>query len=120
MIVSGKKKLGRRSVKEAKTRLGSRSPDVVLIDHLLSNDLKLSERSSSKLRRDRDVGGVSAARNHDAPNAGHIVPGIECVPSAIQEDLEPGAKIHWRRILRYTNIAGIARAIARRDVHATA
>src|SRR5262245_51707560 len=47
---------------------------------------------------ERHVGGIAPARHHDPADAGNVVPGIERVPSASE----------------------IARAIARRDVHAAA
>src|SRR6202000_476409 len=49
-----------------------------------------------------------------------VVPGVEGKPSPTEEHLEPGAEVHGRRIARYSDVAQIARAIARRNIHAPA
>ncbi len=46
--------------------------------------------------------------------------GVHRVPVAAEIDLEPGAEIHRRRVRRHADIAEIAGAVARRDVHAAA
>jgi hypothetical protein len=50
---------------------------------------------------------------------GHVS-GIEGIPFALQEDLEPGAEVHWRRVPGYTDITKIAGAVAGRVFRATA
>jgi MFS family permease len=69
---------------------------------------------------ERHVGGVAPARHHDAADAGNVVAGIERVPAAAEIDLEPGAEIHRLGLGRNADVAEIAGAIARRDVHAAA
>ena len=46
--------------------------------------------------------------------------GVEGVPAAAEIDLEPGAEIHRLRLGRHADVAEIAGAVARRDVHAAA
>ena len=49
-----------------------------------------------------------------------VVAGVERVPAPAQKDFEPGAEVHRRRVGRNADVAEIAGAIARRDVHAAA
>ena len=46
--------------------------------------------------------------------------GVEGKPSPVKKYFEPGAEIHWGRIARDADIAEIAGAVARWNVHATA
>src|SRR4030095_2153088 len=70
--------------------------------------------------RDGNIGGVASPGHQDAPDPGSVVPCIECVPLPGEIDFEPGAEIHRRRIRRNTDIAEIARAVARWNIHASA
>src|ERR1700683_459652 len=45
---------------------------------------------------------------------------IERVPAIAEINLEPGGEIHRRLVRRHADVAEIAGAIARRDVHAAA
>ena len=67
-----------------------------------------------------DVGGVAAARHHDAPDPRLIVPGVEGMPAPVEKDFEPGGKVHRRRIRGHADVAEIAGAVARRHVHGAA
>ena len=49
-----------------------------------------------------------------------VVAGVERVPLAGQIDLEPAGEIHRRGIAGHADVAEIAGAVARRDVHAAA
>src|SRR4029450_4528642 len=49
-----------------------------------------------------------------------IVAGIEGEPATVQIHLEPGGEIHRRGIAGHADVAEIAGAIARRDIHAAA
>src|SRR5580658_1011229 len=49
-----------------------------------------------------------------------VVPGVEREPAPVEEHLEPGAKIHRRRIGGNTDVAQVSGAIAGGDVHAPA
>src|SRR4029077_11886448 len=64
--------------------------------------------------------GITAARDHDAADPRTIVARIEGKPAPIKIHLKPGAEIHRRRIGRNADVAEVARAIARRDIHAAA
>jgi hypothetical protein len=48
------------------------------------------------------------------------VPGIECVPAASKISFKPRTEVQGRWIWRYPDVTQIARAIARRNVHAAA
>ena len=54
------------------------------------------------------------------PMRGMLWRGVERVPFAVEEDLEPGGEIHRRRIGRHADVAEIAVHVARRNVHAAA
>ena len=59
-------------------------------------------------------------RDQDAPDARNIVAGIECVPLAAKIRLEPSGEIHRAVRRLHPDLAEIARAIARRNIHAAA
>src|SRR5580704_2719252 len=69
---------------------------------------------------DRDVGGVTAARDEDASDAGDVVSRIERVPGTSEIGLEPSGEVHRRGVLGDADVAEIPGAIARGDVQATA
>src|SRR5215207_6261643 len=99
----------------------SLEPGVVTTSSLLeSYDLEARKSARAEARRERDVGRVASPGHQDAPDPGSVVPCIECVPLFGQIDFEPGAEIHRRRIRRNTDIAEIARAVARWNIHAPA
>src|SRR5215210_2136193 len=83
-------------------------------------DLEARKGAWTEACRDRHVGGVASPGHQDTPDPGRVVPCIERVPLSGQIDLEPGAEIHRRRIRRNTDIAEIPRAVASRDIHASA
>src|SRR5262249_17764630 len=55
-----------------------------------------------------------------AADARHVVAGVEGEPAAAEIDLEPGAEIHRIGLRWHADVAEIAGAVARRDVHAAA
>ena len=81
---------------------------------------KLHQVHPPEARGQRHVGGVAAGAHQDAADARHVVARIERVPLAGQIDLEPAGEIHRRGIAGHADVAEIAGAIARRDVHAAA
>jgi hypothetical protein len=44
----------------------------------------------------------------------------KCVPAAAEIGFEPSAEIHWGIVERHADIAEVAGAVARRNVHAAA
>src|ERR1700744_4251987 len=82
--------------------------------------LEALERVLAEGHGDRHVARVAAARHHDAADARRVVARVEGVPAVAEEDLEPGAEVHRIRHRRDADVAEIARAIARGDVHAAA
>src|SRR5688572_65808 len=68
---------------------------------------------------DRDVGSVAAARDQHPADARRVVAGVESVPMAAEEGLEPRSEIH-RTGRRHADVTQVTGAVARRDVHAPA
>ena len=87
---------------------------------LVGDHLEARERARAERGHDRDVGGVASACHQDAADARLVVAGIERVPAAAEIDFEPSAEIHRRRVERHADVAEIAGAVARRNVHAAA
>src|ERR1700722_16452035 len=69
---------------------------------------------------DRDVGGVAAAGDEDASDAGDVVARIEGVPGAPEVGLEPSGEVHRRGVLGNADVPQIPGAITCGNVHATA
>src|SRR5258706_10338415 len=69
---------------------------------------------------DSDVGGVAAARDQYPADARRVVAGVERVPAAVEEDLEPRGEIHWTIWRRHSHVAEVARRGARGGIHAPA
>src|ERR1700675_2884831 len=88
--------------------------------YLVGGDAEAHELVRAERGGDGDVGGVAAARDQDAADARLVVTGIEGVPTVADIGLEPGAEIHRRGVGGHADVAEIAGAIARRDVHAAA
>jgi hypothetical protein len=49
-----------------------------------------------------------------------IVTRIERVPTTVQQNLEPGAEVHWSGIAGHADIAKIAGAVPGRNIRAAA
>ena len=88
------------------------------VDEFVGDDRELGERALTKSGADRDIGGIAPAGHKDPANSRLIVPRVEGVPARAEIDFKPGAEIHWRRVRRDADIAKVAGAISRRDVHA--
>ena len=91
-----------------------------VLNLLLSHHFKAREIGDAKGGRYRDVRGVTTAAHDNTADAGMVVTRVYRVPTASQKDLEPGAEIHWIDIDRNADVAEIAGAIARGNVHAAA
>src|SRR5580698_8876656 len=76
--------------------------------------LRSQRRSTSRRPPRRDPS------HDDAPDAGMVVARIHCVPTSVQEGLKPSAEIHGIGINRNADVAKIAGAIPRGNVHAPA
>src|SRR5260370_14562771 len=102
-----------RSSKPAKHRLSG-----PYCRDLLGHNGKAAERVWTKGRADRDIGRVPPAGDQHPPDARDVVARIKSVPLATDIGFEPGCEIH--RCVRdwYADIAQIAGAVSRRDVHA--
>lgn len=87
---------------------------------LIRPHLEAFQRRRPEAGCERDIRRVSASGDQDAPDAGRIVASIEGVPSVAEIGLEPGRKVHGRIGWRPADIAEIASAVTRRDIHATA
>src|SRR5581483_6483243 len=78
------------------------------------------ERIGAEGRADGDVGGIAAACDQDAPDARLVVARIEGVPGAAEIGFEPAGEVHGRIGRRHADVAQVAGAVPRRNVHAAA
>ena len=88
------------------------------IDDFLGDNRKARELRRPECSGDSHVRSIAAARNDDAADPRAIVPGIETVPSSVEENLEPGTEIHWGGVRRYADVAEITGAVPRGYVDA--
>src|SRR6516225_7087446 len=91
-----------------------------LVDYLVGVYNEALQRVGAERGANCHVGGIAATRHQDTADAWGIVPRVERVPPIAEIDLEPSAEIHRIGIRQNANIAEIACAIARGDVHAAA
>src|SRR5450432_2121834 len=91
-----------------------------LARHGVGPNREARERAVAEGRAEGRVGGVSPTRDHDAPDARDIVTSVERVPLSVQVRLEPAREIHGSCRALHANIAQVAGAIARGNVHAAA
>ena len=88
--------------------------------HHVGPDLEAFERVRAEGAGQRDIAGVAAARDQHATDARRVVACVEGVPAVAEIGLEPGREVH-RPVGRLgADVAEVAGAIARRDVHAAA
>jgi hypothetical protein len=85
----------------------------------LGYHLKSRKLGDPKGGRYRDVRSVTTAAHDNTADAGMVVPRVNGVPTAIEEDFGPAAEIHGIWINRNADVAEIAGAIARGNIHAT-
>src|SRR5215213_9064236 len=69
---------------------------------------------------DRHIGSVAPLRDQDAADPRHVVARIEGAPVPAEIGFEPAGEIAYGPGFRRTDVAEIAGAIARRNVHAAA
>ena len=91
-----------------------------MLNLLLGHHFKAREIGDAKGGRHRDVRGVTTAPHENAADSGMIVTRVHRVPTPIEKHLEPGAEIHRVDVDRNADVAEIASAIARGNVHAAA
>src|SRR4249920_2211918 len=89
-------------------------------NHLVGPDLEARQRVEAERVAERDVGRIAATRDEDTPDARDVVARVERVPATVQVRLEPRGEIHRAVRRRHPDVAQIARAIARGNVHAPA
>ena len=85
--------------------------------YLLGHDLEPGERSGSESGRNGHISRVPPPRDDNPANPRPIVPCIQRIPTSTEENFKPRAEIHRFWIYRHPDIAQIAGAIARRDIH---
>src|SRR5258708_4151662 len=68
----------------------------------------------------RDIDGVAAPRHQNPPDPRRVEARIEGVPLMIEIHFKPCAEVHRGRHRWYSDIAEIARGVARGDAHAAA
>src|SRR6185295_5100923 len=88
--------------------------------HLIRPYLKAHQRVGAEGVGDGNVGGVAAAGDQDAADAGHVVARVERIPASAEIGLEPAGKIHRTIGRRHADVAEIAGAVTGWNVHAAA
>jgi hypothetical protein len=87
-------------------------------------DLKTPKQSGAEAGAQGTIHSITSSCHHNAPDTGVIVPSVECIPprpfGSVQVHFEPRGEIHVRRVCRNTDIAEIARGVARGNVQASA
>ena len=83
-------------------------------------DLESHQGTRTEGVAEGDVTRVSAPANKDAADTPDVVAGIESVPTPAEKRLKPSREVHRPVRRRNTDIAKVAGAIARRNIHATA
>jgi hypothetical protein len=69
---------------------------------------------------DCNVRCIATFCHQDPSYARRVVASIECIPATPEIGFLPGTEVHGRWIPRHPDVTQIARAVARRDVHAAA
>jgi hypothetical protein len=88
------------------------------VDHyLVGPNLETDECVRSEGGRDRHIQRIPAPRHQYPPDPWLVIARVESVPAPSEIGLEPGRKVHRIVNRRYSDIAEITSAIARRDVH---
>src|SRR5712672_4758792 len=87
---------------------------------LISPDFKAEEGVGPEGLGDWNVCGIAALGDQDAADPRNVVARIEGVPVAADIGFEPAGKIACGVGRRHPDVAEIAGAIARRNVHAAA
>ena len=87
---------------------------------LICPNLEADQRVRSECMGDGNIRGITPLRDQDAANSRHVVSRIEGMPTAADIGLEPAGKIARRPRLWCSDVAEIAGAITRRNVHAAA
>ena len=90
----------------------------ILIGQFLGHYIEAHQLRGSEGGGYSDIGRVSAARHDNSPDARMVMAGIEREPAAVEENLEPSAKIHRCGILGHANLAEITRTVAGGNIHA--
>src|SRR5580700_10602700 len=88
--------------------------------YLISPDLEADERIGPERRAYRDVDRIAASCHQYPPDPRHVVAWIERIPASSEIRLEPSGEVHRTVGRRNAYVAEIARAIARRNIHASA
>jgi hypothetical protein len=82
--------------------------------------IEATEPRPAKSGGEGGISRVAAYRHQDAAGARNVMPRIVCMPGIIEIHLEPGMEVHCDFNGRYADVAEVAAAIARRDVHTAA
>ena len=85
---------------------------------LLGYHLKSHKLGDPKGGRYRDVRSVTTAAHDNTADAGMVVPRVNGVPTTIEKDFGPAAEIHGIGINRNADVAEVASAISRGNIHA--
>src|SRR4051794_16502711 len=88
--------------------------------HLIRPHCETHQRVRPEGLRNRHVGGVAALRDQHAADARNVVAGVEGVPAAADIGFEPAGEVAGGPGFWHADVAEIAGAIARWNVHAAA
>ena len=69
---------------------------------------------------DGDIRGIASTRDYEPADTSRIVPRIEDVPFAVQEDFHARREVHGRVRAWHTNVPEVGRDIAGRNTHGAA
>lgn len=95
-----------------------RSPATLSL--LLGHHLKAGKIGDSKSSRHCDVRSVTTTAHDNAADAGVVMTSVYCVPPTVEKHFGPAAEIHGIDIDRNPDVAEVAGAVARWNVHAPA
>src|SRR5688572_27472485 len=86
----------------------------------VANDFKAGQGVWAEGGADGDVDGVTATGDQNATDARRVVAGVEGVPLPAEVGFEPAGEVHRRVWGRQADVAEIAGAVPRGNVHAAA
>src|SRR5712692_5187633 len=89
-------------------------------EHFIGPHPEALKRSGAESGADRNIGRIAATCNQHATDAWDIIARIEGVPTAAEVGFEPSGEVHGCVNRRHANIAEIAGAVTRGNIHAAA
>ena len=91
-----------------------------LLLHLVRYHVEAHQRARTEYSGQCNVGGIAPTSHQDAADSRRVMACVEGVPVTAEIGLEPRAEVHREVHRRDADVAEVAGAIARRNVHAAA